>query len=215
MIPCLKRRVHLTAFVLALALLSSCATSSLAPCSVEGDFDPPANFLPVVDLAGHPAGVYRGAQPESCDELQYLRSIGVRSILKLNDRGLTQDESEIRDAEALGFVVRSFAFNAFTIGRRSSCDQVRDALGFLADESNWPVYVHCSAGKDRTGYIVGMFERFELDRDIESVLEELHAAGHSGIRSLLMNQIDRELASPSPVCMPASGRVEATASMRP
>jgi hypothetical protein len=140
--------------------------------------------------------VYRGAQPQSCAELAYLKSIGVRSILKLNDPSVPAETGE---AQRMGFRVAAFAFGPHTIGRANTCDEVRNALAFLANRENWPVYVHCTAGKDRTGYMIGLYER-SLGRPAAEVIEELHRYGHRGARSLAFPQIDEELQREHPQC---------------
>ena len=96
--------------------------------------------------------------------------------------------------------VRSFAFDAGTIGTAGTCNAVREALTFLSDERNWPVYVHCTAGKDRTGYIVGLYEKVMLSEPTDAVLKELRRYGHKGIRSVVFRQIDAELAKTYPEC---------------
>ena len=149
---------------------------------------------------GDATAIYRGGQPASCAELAYLKSVGVKSILKLNDRGLPVDSDEKDQAENLGLRMLSLPFGAATIGRPATCDSVRQALSFLSDPDNWPVYVHCTAGKDRTGYTVGMYEKLRLGKPVEAVMKELHRYGHRGWRSLLFPQIDHELAAGHPVC---------------
>jgi hypothetical protein len=166
--------------VLALAVaMASCRTTTSV-------MHAPRNFGKVSE------GVYRGGQPESPAELAYLQSIGVKSILKLN--GSSEPE-----AERMGFRVAAFAFNAHTIGSAGTCAEVSRAIAFLENRDNWPVYVHCAAGKDRTGYIVGMYER-SLGRSIADVMDELHRYGHRGVRAMAFPQIDAELQRPDPRC---------------
>ncbi|KAF1949632.1 hypothetical protein CC80DRAFT_555205 [Byssothecium circinans] len=46
--------------------------------------------------------------------------------------------------------------------------EVKQIFDVLADEKNWPVIVHCTQGKDRTGLIV-MLLLFLLDVDIDAI----------------------------------------------
>ena len=174
---------------IALLLLCGCASSRTFTCDATPP-RAPRNFGKVSD------GVYRGGQPQSCAELAYLQSIGVKSILKLNG---SSEPAEISQAQQMGFRVASFGFNAHTIGTSQTCDDVRNALAFLANRDNWPVYVHCTAGKDRTGYIAGMYER-SAGRSIADVIDELHRYGHRGARAMAFSQIDRELQRAQPQC---------------
>lgn len=192
------RRLSLIPF-LALTL-AGCGTAQLTPCESSTTLRPPRNFASVVAPDGRDTGIYRGGQPARCGELEYLRSIGVRSILKLNDRAADIDSAEKERASTLGLTVRDFAFNASTIGRPETCRDVRDALAFLRNRDNRPIYVHCTAGKDRTGYIIGMYEKIDMAMPTAEVLAHLHEQGHRGARKLVMHQIDSELASDKPVC---------------
>ncbi|MEO8381819.1 MAG: tyrosine-protein phosphatase, partial [Acidobacteriota bacterium] len=157
------------------------------------------NFDVVLGPGGLPV-LYRGGQPHTCGELESLRALGVKSILKLNACGSRESDEE-RKAKALGFRVLSLDFNALNIGTSSTCSKVGEALAFLKDPDNVPVFVHCAEGKDRTGYIVGLYEKTFLHTPTADVLSELHCHGHRGLlRSLFMGQIPRELAREVPAC---------------
>ncbi len=172
------------------------------PCATGVPASAPDNFGQVRTPAGEATAIYRGGQPSSCGQLAYLQNLGIRSILKLNDRGLVIDRSEKEEATRLGMTIRSYPFNAATIGTADTCDSVRAALSFISDPQNWPIYVHCSVGKDRTGYMIGLFEKVALRASSRFVLDELHRYGHAGLRSVVMGQIDRELAREIPACAP-------------
>lgn len=183
--------------LLVLLLTTACGTLPLR-CVAGEEPRPPRNFG-VVSATGIPA-LYRGGQLRTCSELEYLRALGVKSILKLNDSG-SHDSDEEGRATALGFRVLSLDFSVLTIGTAATCSRVREALAFLEDPDNAPVFVHCTAGKDRTGYIVGLYEKTSLGKPATEVLSELHHYGHRGpLRWLFMGQIDRELAKEHPAC---------------
>ncbi len=163
----------------------------------------PLNLGVVLGTDGAPLPIFRGGQPDGCANLDFLKSLGVKSILKLNDRESSVDVGEKENAAKLGLRVETFNFNAATIGREGTCDQVRRAIAFLKDPANWPVYVHCTAGKDRTGYIIGIYEK-TIGKSTPEVMRELKEYGHRGMRSIVMSQIDRELASDVPTCLQPS-----------
>jgi len=183
-----------TAALFAFALLTACTSTRSMRCGDTAAPHPPRNFGVVIP------GIDRGGQPVTCGELAYLRGQGVKSILKLNDRGLPLDRDEEQRAAALGLNIRSFAFDAKNIGTPPTCTAVRAAMAFLTDQANWPVFVHCSAGKDRTGYLVGLYEKTVLGKPAADVLAELHRYGHKAVRSAVMGQIDDELAKDRPAC---------------
>jgi protein tyrosine/serine phosphatase len=202
----------MTRIAVCLLVLGSVAVSAIG-CRSSQPFDcatspprPPRNLGVVAGTAGSPIAIYRGGQPESCGEMEHLKAIGVKSILKLNDAGRPIDVAEKQQAAALGLTMTSFGFEASSIGEASTCTDVAEALAFLRDESNWPVYVHCTMGKDRTGYVVGMFERLYLGRDTAEVLDHLRQFGHNGARAVTFGQIDRELAKELPTCAPLPAR---------
>ena len=180
--------------LLAILLTTACSSASGLRCD-DLNSRPPRNWDVVEE-----ARVYRGGQLETCGQLDYLRSIGVKNILKLNDEGRPIDRDEEQHATAAGLGVRSFHFEAGTIGTAATCAMVREAFAFLTDDQNWPVYVHCTAGKDRTGYLIGLYEKLILHKPAAEVLAELHAHGHRGARATLFAQIDRELAKDVPEC---------------
>ncbi len=180
-------------WLLVMTMAIGCGTVHTFPCAPSPLARAPRNFGVIAGIDGP---VYRGGQPTACDELAFLKSIGVKSILKLNDR----EPLEIERARELGMRVEFIPFDPRRIGTAGTCPDVQRALAFLRDRANWPVYIHCTAGKDRTGYIAGLLE-LALAVPTADVMRELHAYGHHRWRSVLFPQIDRELASERPVCL--------------
>jgi protein tyrosine phosphatase len=156
----------------------------------------PANFHQIADSAGTPVLVYRGGALHNCDEIAYLQSRGITHVLQL-DAAPGYDDTMVTTG---GVTVRQFSFSAWTIGLPTTCGDVGKAMAYLCDEANWPIYVHCSRGKDRTGYIIGVLELEKLSRTNRSVLQELHHDGHGVFEQLLFGQIDRALRSRPPIC---------------
>ena len=181
--------------------LVGCATHGVSTpdCrSSKGEQCPP-NFAVVRDASSQPTKVFRGGQLRDLQQYKYLHDQGITHILKLNGDGAAARE-ERRLAAIYHIHVDAFAFSAFTIGRRQTCQQVCTAFAYLLDPRNQPVYVHCTAGQDRTGYIIGLYEMY-LSKAPEMIMTELAERGHQGISSKLFPQIDRELRKrPPPTC---------------
>lgn len=114
--------------------------------------------------------IYRGAELESSVDLQYL--ISNRGARTLHDVLKIKSEMDLR-ADAVGVHTESnigddITFKVFpTAGYASFFEvdkyeerakQARDIFEFLADENNYPVYMHCTAGADRTGTIAYLIQ---------------------------------------------------------
>lgn len=110
----------------------------------------PGKFLPVSP------GIYRGAQPTAENLAELKSSFGVRTILNLNnDRAAVAEEAAA--AKRLGLNFLSHPMSGFWA---PSDEQVDGILAILADKENYPIFVHCRHGEDRTGLIVGLHRVF-------------------------------------------------------
>jgi len=193
--------IALSSFIVCAVLAGGCTSLRQFSCDPSHETAvAPANFGEVVDAKGTPAGIYRGAQPLTCAEIAYLKHLGVKSIVKLNDTGAPVDESEKQAAEAAGIHVESFGMSPRTIGSSNTCADVRKMLRFLETPSNRPAYVHCTAGRDRTGYLIGAYEETVLHKPVDSVLAELAQYGHHGYPTWIYPGIRRELRTGNPQC---------------
>ena len=118
--------------------------------------------------------VYRGPQPYTAAQWQYLKEMGIRTVLKLNY------DSEGYDNGAGGMVLfkcpmppRDF-WQA--IGRPDEADVAR-AVGILAETQLYPIYVHCTHGHDRTGLIVGEWRVLHCGWPVEQAWQEMREYG--------------------------------------
>lgn len=60
----------------------------------------------------------------------------------------------------------------------------RDAAAFfklLQDPDNYPVYVHCQHGSDRTGYLVAVYRIMEQGWPVDDAVREMRAFGYHPI----------------------------------
>jgi len=93
--------------------------------------------------------LWRGAQPDpKQDGFRNLENAGVKTIVNLR-----------YDHDDLPFLAGT-KLRYFRIKAHAWHPEEEDLIKFLKvlkDEKNWPVFVHCAAGKDRTGYSVATY----------------------------------------------------------
>jgi protein tyrosine/serine phosphatase len=174
------RSQALVAMTVVLAL--GCAT---APRRADGL---PPNFGVVEE--GH---IYRGGQPTAA-ELEALAKRGVKTIVKVNTK---QTPEEHAAAARLGMKVVQVPLNAHTVGNAAACPDVERAYAAMTDPANQPVFVHCDHGRDRTGFLVGLYRERAEGWTFEEVERELAEYGHDAKRRLVFPNITRTLAAPA------------------
>jgi len=117
--------------------------------------------------------VYTSAQPYLPSHWDYLKSIGIKTILKLDyaaegcdqgarDVGIDVIETPMPPSSLWGAI-----FGAPDEG------QIAAALGDMCDESNWPLLWHCHYGNDRTGLLRAMFRVVKQGWSTEDARKEM------------------------------------------
>ncbi|MDO8516058.1 MAG: tyrosine-protein phosphatase [bacterium] len=125
-------------------LLVATACTSLLPRSVPL----PSNF-DVVETAR----IYRGSQPNDAEIAGLKNVLGIKTILNLNG---DPDNREAAICAKYGVKLKVFKLKASNVAEPASSATVRAAYLFMTDPANWPVYVHCEHGKDRTGFLIAL-----------------------------------------------------------
>lgn len=96
--------------------------------------------------------LYRGGQPKK-GGLKKLSELGIKTIVNL--RG--EDEQTRAEGEEAKITGLSY-FNIPMPGlSRPTHDQVSQVMAIIENEQNWPVFIHCKRGSDRTGTIVAIY----------------------------------------------------------
>jgi len=128
-------------------LLAAMAVLSLVIAAQENrTYDKLPNFHQVND------NLYRGAQPQR-GGIKKLSELGIKTVINL--RGASDEtRNEQTDAEAAG--LRYFNIPMSGLGRPSD-EQVELAMSIIDNRENWPVFVHCQRGADRTGVIIAVY----------------------------------------------------------
>jgi len=101
------------------------------------------------------ADLWRGGQPND-EGWAYLKSLGVKTVVKLNFEKEGSDE----EAKVLGMNVYSVEFppsDLENLEQGPTQGQLDAAVALLIDPKLRPLYVHCQHGQDRTGLVVGAY----------------------------------------------------------
>ena len=159
-------KVHL----LVLALLWCAATGVATQNEPQGEKLLP-NFHQVNEH------LYRGAQPLS-GGVQRLKALGIKTIINLR-RG---DEGTGAEEE----VVRRAGMNYFNVPlqglSRPKDEEVLKILALINDSRNWPVFIHCNHGKDRTGTIIAVYRISHDGWTLEQAMKEAKHYGMSWLQ---------------------------------
>ena len=169
-------------------LLSACATAPPPPPPVKGL---PRNFGVVEE-----GKLYRGSQP-TADEIENLFRRGVKTIVKLNVADLEMERSATGE---LGMRLFEIPLNARTVGTSKECGDVERAYQAITDPMNWPVYVHCDHGRDRTGFLIGLYRERVEGWAFPQVSDDLARYGHDSKMRLVFPSISRSLADHYHAC---------------
>ncbi len=120
--------------------------------------------------------LFRGGQPDQ-GGVAKLKELGVRTIINLRyERELV--ESERVEAGAAG--LQYFSVPMYGLFRPTD-EQVARVLALIDDPANWPVFVHCRRGADRTGVIVACHR---ISKTLWTAARAIREADDLGMRKL-------------------------------
>jgi tyrosine-protein phosphatase SIW14 len=124
--------------------------------------------------------VYRGAQPYS-QGFDRLAKIGIKTVIDL--RGEKSEETAV---QRVGMHYVRLPWSGFKAPAES---QVTAVLALLNDSSQWPVFVHCKRGADRTGTAIACYRIMHDHWSNLQALAEAKAFGMSSIEVAMQHFI--------------------------
>jgi protein tyrosine/serine phosphatase len=95
-------------------------------------------------------GFYRGGQPQQ-KGFEYLKAQGIHTIINLREEN--DEEPTVR---SLGMNYVHIPMTVSMWSRISDAD-ISKYFQVMNDPANYPVYIHCQRGADRTGVMVGFY----------------------------------------------------------
>lgn len=119
--------------------------------------------MPLNNLGVVGPGILRSAQPDLAD-VATLRMLGVSVVLKLN----TRDEAPAVEL-APGIVLWEYPFGLHAPPDADIRQLITQLHGYVGAET---VLVHCTHGRDRTGFVAAAYQLLILRHTLEDVLAE-------------------------------------------
>jgi tyrosine-protein phosphatase SIW14 len=151
--------------------------------------------------------LYRGARPQA-GGLEELIEFGIKSIVNLQGGDLHSHypswmiakmepgelpaniEAERTKALSLNMNYLSTPLDSLEDVTPDEDREIDQALEFMADPRNQPVFVHCEHGKDRTGLIIALYEVKYLGMSIDAAHQEMVKRGHDPIHQVFTHDMD-------------------------
>jgi protein tyrosine phosphatase (PTP) superfamily phosphohydrolase (DUF442 family) len=137
-------------------------------------------------------GLARGGWPGE-EGVRYLKNHGYRTVV-----------SFLTDPAESAWVVQS-GMKYIHLPMRSSFffadtptkDQVRQFLEIVRDSTQYPAFIHCKAGKDRTGAMTAIYRMEACGWTADEAVEEMKAFGFSSRYGRLMNWVQAYSVAPA------------------
>jgi tyrosine-protein phosphatase SIW14 len=132
-----------------------------------------------------PGKIYRGGRPSKAG-MDYLKSIGVRTIINLEDDPQAV-QAEATYAAKLGIrEILAPITDTWVIQHAS----VERAVRALKDPSLYPIYLHCEHGKNRTGLVYGVRRVEAFGWEPKRAYKEMRSLGFWRFHYFLKNYFE-------------------------
>jgi protein tyrosine phosphatase (PTP) superfamily phosphohydrolase (DUF442 family) len=104
----------------------------------------------VINFAKVSEALWRGAQPNA-QGFKAMEAMGLKTVINL--RHNHDDLPLLKDTKLKYLQIPSLAFHPTT-------DNLVAFLKVMENPENWPVFIHCAQGRDRTGYNAASYRMF-------------------------------------------------------
>jgi tyrosine-protein phosphatase SIW14 len=175
------RKAFLT--LLATVLLTGCNNNSVLntpqaeePVSTAAVSGPQVTTM---NFAQVNPNIFRGGVPDEKDMLALKNVFRVKTVISFRGMGTQYDENkQVSEEKAISDSFQLKFFNLPVPFDRPVPDKmIRDFFDIVDNPRNWPVYVHCTHGRDRTGTMVALY-RIEHDGiSGQQALQEMKSFG--------------------------------------
>jgi len=123
------------------------------------------------------SGVMRGAQPTGRGFKTLRKDYNVRTVFSLrNDVKHNKEERKI--VERLGMRFINIPMSG---SEEQSAEKINQCLAIMNNKANQPIFVHCMAGKDRTGLISAAYRIKYNNWNFDDAFSEMCAYGYDKV----------------------------------
>ena len=133
------------------------------------------------------AHLYRGGQPADAG-WSSLAKLGVKTVIDLRPGSEHSIANEARAVEAAGMVYVSQPLAGLSA---PSDEEISKILALLDSSAQWPIFVHCRRGADRTGTVIACYRIAHDQMANEEALREARSYGMSrlevGMKHFIQN----------------------------
>lgn len=128
----------------------------------------PLSVKGVENLHQVSTNLYRGEQPSSAGYAG-LKNLGIKTVINL--RSEDDEGGLVRQA---GLEYRHISMVAY---RKPRDEQVVAFLKIVNNPANWPIFVHCQRGSDRTGTMCAVYRVFVEGWTRDEAIQEMTRGG--------------------------------------
>src|SRR5262245_44413074 len=161
------------------ALLSLALFVSLVAAQSDVQYRELPNFRKVN------ANLYRGGQPDSTG-IKRLAELGIKTVVNLRGE---DDRTREEEAAVTSLGLRYVGIPMAGLSRPSD-EQVSRVLAIIDDPQNWPVFIHCKRGADRTGTVIACYRIGRENWNHSQAISEARRCGMSWIEFGMRDYIE-------------------------
>lgn len=124
-------------------------------------------------------GIYRGGRPKQ-HGVEELKQMGIKTIVNLEREIFEKEPGEVKKerqwAEKAGIRFFHVPMHPFFAPKM---EEIKEALTYITNPENQPVFVHCDRGSDRTGIVIAAYRITANGWSAENACKEMKKYGHS------------------------------------
>lgn len=153
-------------------------------------------------------GLARGGWPGE-EGVRYLKNHGYKTVVSF----LTDPAESAWVVQSGMKYVHLPMRSSFFFADTPTKDQVRQFLEIVKDSTQYPAFIHCKAGKDRTGAMSAIYRMEACGWTADEAVEEMKAFGFSTRYGKLMNWV--QAYSLAPAASPTTTDMESASAAGP